>query len=105
MNQIGLAMTLSMALARQAGVADPALDAAIAKSTNFLRWYVNKGAIPYGDHQPGAAHDDNGKCSLAAVLFDVLGDREATAFFAVMNGPGGFDNGTDSWSVAIPLNP
>ena len=84
MNQIGLAMTLSMALARQAGVADPALDAAIAKSTNFLRWYVNKGAIPYGDHPPEPMHEDSGKCSLAAVLFDLLGDREATSFFARM---------------------
>ena len=84
MNQIGLAMTLSMVLARQAGVTDPMLDAAIAKSTNFLRWYVNKGAIPYGDHPPEPMHEDSGKCSLAAVLFDLLGDREATSFFARM---------------------
>ena len=28
----------------------------------------------------GNAHDDNGKSSCAAVLFDLLGDREATAF-------------------------
>jgi len=85
MNQIGLPMTVSMVLARQAGVKDPALDKAIAKSVALLRWYVNKGAIPYGDHQPWTlSHEDNGKCSFAAVLFDLLGDREATAFFARM---------------------
>ena len=85
MNQVGLPMTLSMVLAREAGVKDPALDKAIAKSADFLRWYVDKGAIPYGVHLPWtASHDDNGKCSLAAVLFDVLGDREATAFFSRM---------------------
>ena len=87
MNQQGLAVTLSLVLARQAGVNDPALDPAIGKSARFLRYYVNKGAIPYGDHQPGAggnAHDDNGKCSSAAVLFDLLGDREAAAFFCRM---------------------
>ena len=85
MNQVGLAMTVSMVLAREAGVKDPTLDKAIAKSADFLRWYVDKGAIPYGDHQPWtASHEDNGKCSLAAVLFDLLGDREATAFYSRM---------------------
>ena len=85
MNQVGLPMTLSMVLAREAGVKDPALDKAIAKSADFLRWYVEKGAIPYGAHPPWtASHDDNGKTSLAAVLFDVLGDREAVTFFSKM---------------------
>ena len=85
MNQIGLPMTISLVLARQAGVSDPALDKAIDKSAKFLRYYVDKGAIPYGDHPPwGNAHDDNGKSSSAAVLFDMLGDREATSFFSWM---------------------
>jgi hypothetical protein len=81
MNVIGLPMTISFVLARQAGVSDPALDKAIEKSATFLRYYVDKGAIPYGDHPAwGNAHDDNGKSSCAAVLFDILGDRDATAF-------------------------
>jgi hypothetical protein len=85
MNQIGLPMALSLVLARQAGVSDPALDKAIDKSVKFLRYYVDKGAIPYGDHPPwGNAHEDNGKSSCAAVLFDMLGDREATSFFSWM---------------------
>ncbi|MEI6175748.1 MAG: DUF6288 domain-containing protein [Verrucomicrobiota bacterium] len=85
MNQIGLPMVLSLVLARQAGVSDPALDKAIDRSVGFLRYYVDKGAIPYGDHPPwGNSHEDNGKSSCAAVLFDVLGDREATSFFSKM---------------------
>lgn len=81
MNVIGLPMTISFVLAREAGVSDPALDQAIDKSAKFLRYYVDKGAIPYGDHPPwGNAHDDNGKSSCAAVLFDMLGDRDATSF-------------------------
>jgi hypothetical protein len=84
MNQIGLPMTISLSLARQAGVNDPTLDRAIQRSVRLLRWYVNKGAIPYGDHAPWNAHDDNGKCSCAAVLFDLLGDREATSFYSRM---------------------
>ena len=85
MNQVGLPMTLSMVLARQAGVNDPALDKGIEKSAQFLRWYVDKGSIPYGVHLPWtASHDDNGKCSLGAVLFDMLDDREAVSFFSRM---------------------
>lgn len=85
MNQPGLSLTIGMVIAREAGVNDPELDRAIAKSSGFLRWFVNKGAIPYGDHQPFFAHEDNGKCSSAAVLFDLLGDREAAEFFGKMS--------------------
>ena len=84
MNAPGLVLLTAMVVAREAGVKDPDLDKAIAKGSQFLRWYVNKGAIPYGDHQPWPGHEDNGKCSNAAVLFDLLGDREATSFFSKM---------------------
>ena len=85
MNQPGLSLTIGMVLAREAGVSDPDLDRAITKAAAFLRWWVNKGGIPYGDHRPYPAHEDNGKCAAAAVLFDLLGDREAAEFFAKMS--------------------
>jgi len=85
MNQPGISLSISMALARQAGVKDPELTRALDKSANFLKWFVNKGAIPYGDHQPWPGHEDNGKCSSAAVFFDLMGDAEATAFYAKMS--------------------
>lgn len=85
MNSPGLSLTISMVLAREAGVKDPDVDEAIRKSARFLRWYVDKGAIPYGDHAPWPGHEDNGKCSMAAVLFDLLGDREAASYFAKMS--------------------
>lgn len=84
MNQPGIVLTLAMAVAREAGVKDPDLDRAISRGARFLRWYTNKGAIPYGDHDPWPWHEDNGKCSSAAVLFDLLGDREAATFFSRM---------------------
>lgn len=84
MNAPGLSLTIGMVLARDAGVKHPDLDRAIAKAAGFLRWYMYKGAVPYGDHLPFPAHEDNGKCSAAAVLFDLLGDREAAEFFAKM---------------------
>lgn len=85
MNQPGLSLTIGMVLAREAGVTHPDLDRAITKAAGFLRWWVNKGGIPYGDHRPYPAHEDNGKCSAGAVLFDLLGDREAAGFFAKMS--------------------
>ncbi len=84
MNQPGIVLTLAMALAREAGVRDQFLEQAIHKGARFIRWYVDKGAVPYGDHDPWPWHEDNGKCSSAAVLFDLLGDREAAAFFSRM---------------------
>ncbi|MEM1296056.1 MAG: DUF6288 domain-containing protein, partial [Verrucomicrobiota bacterium] len=85
MNQVGLSLTTSLILAREAGVSDPLIDEAINKSQGFLRFYAGKGAIPYGDHHPWLnMHDDNGKASAAAVLFDLLEDGEATTFFSHM---------------------
>jgi HEAT repeat protein len=85
MNSPALVLLTAMVVAREAGVKDPDLDKAIAKGSEFLRWYVKKGAIPYGDHQPWPGHEDNGKCSNAAVLFDLLGDREAAGYYARMS--------------------
>lgn len=85
MNSPGIVLTLAMVVAREAGVKESVVDRAIAKASAFLRWYVNKGAIPYGDHQPWPGHEDNGKCSNVAVLFDLLGDREAATFFSKMS--------------------
>lgn len=84
MNQPGIVLTLAMQAAREAGVKSADLDAAIARSARFLRWYVDKGAVPYGDHAPWPDHDDNGKCSSAALMFDGLGERHAAAFFSRM---------------------
>lgn len=85
MNSPGIPLAVGMVLAREAGVKDPALDKAIDRASSFLRWYVNKGAPPYGDHAPWPGHDDNGKSSNVAVLFDLLGDTEAATFFAKMS--------------------
>jgi HEAT repeat protein len=85
MNQPGLSLTIGMVLAREAGIKDPAIDEAIRKSVSILRWFIDKGSVPYGDHLPFPAHEDNGKCSAAAVLFDLLGDKEAADFFAKMS--------------------
>lgn len=86
MNAPGVPMTIGLVLAREAGVKDPQLDLAIHRSSTLLRFYVGKGSIPYGDHSPWIqTHDDNGKNGMAAVLFHLLGDKEAAEYFSRMS--------------------
>ena len=86
MNSPGIPLTIGLVLAREAGVKDAVITEAIEKSARLIRFYVGKGAVPYGDHHPWIqTHDDNGKCGMAAVLFTLLGDKEATTFFSKMS--------------------
>jgi len=86
MNSPGLTLTTSLVLAREAGVRDPTVTRAIERSTRLLRFYVGKGAVPYGDHDPFIkTHEDNGKCGMASVLFNLLGESESAEFFSRMS--------------------
>lgn len=86
MNSPGAVLTIGLVLAREAGVKDPEVATAIDRSAKLLRFYVGKGAVPYGDHSPFMqSHEDNGKCGMAAVLFDQLGEEKGARFFAKMS--------------------
>jgi hypothetical protein len=86
MNAPGVPLTISLVMARMAGVQEPAIDRAIARSAALLRFYIGKGAIPYGDHHPWIqTHEDNGKCGMAAVLFDLLDEPAGATFFSHMS--------------------
>jgi len=85
MNATTLPCWLSLILARQCGVNEPVVQAAVETSHKFLGFYINKGGLPYGDHPPvWEFHDNNGKDAFAAVPFDLVGDREGTRFFSKM---------------------
>ena len=86
MNAPGVPLTTSLILARKAGVKHPKLDEAIAKSARLIRFYVGKGAVPYGDHRPWIqTHEDNGKCGMAAVMFNLLNEADGAEFFSRMS--------------------
>ena len=86
MNSPGIPLTIGLVLAREAGLRDPVLDLAIERSVRLLSFYIGKGAIPYGDHHPWTqTHEDNGKCGMVAVLFNLLGDRRGADFFSRMS--------------------
>ena len=85
LNQAGLVCHLSLVLARKCDVDDQVVRDAIVRANTFFAFYIGKGAIPYGDHRPGwQVHDDNGKNSIAAVLFDAQGHEDGTRFFSRM---------------------
>ena len=86
MNSPGIPLTVGLVLAKAAGVKDAIVSEAIEKSAKLIRFYSGKGAIPYGDHTPWLeTHDDNGKCGMAAVLFNLLEEKEHATFFAKMS--------------------
>jgi hypothetical protein len=86
MNSPGLPLTISLVMAREAGVKDPSVDLAIERSARLLRFYIGKGAVPYGDHHPWIEnHEDNGKCGMAAVLFNLMSESKGAEFFSRMS--------------------
>ncbi len=86
MNSPGLPLTISLVLTREAGVKDPEVARAIELSTRLIRFYIGKGAVPYGDHHPWIEnHEDNGKCGMGAVLFNLLGEAKGAEFFSRMS--------------------
>ncbi|MEA3367717.1 MAG: DUF6288 domain-containing protein, partial [Planctomycetota bacterium] len=85
LNQAGLVCHLAMILARKCGVRNDEIEQAIGRANRFFGFYVGKGAIPYGDHRPGwKVHDDNGKNSIAAIIFDLQDRTDAADFFSRM---------------------
>jgi hypothetical protein len=85
MNAPGLPLTIGMVFARDAGVKDAEVARAIDLSARLLRFYTGKGAVPYGDHPAWTeTHEDNGKCGMAAVLFNRLGEAKSADYFTRM---------------------
>jgi hypothetical protein len=83
-NQAGLIGNLAIIMGKKCGVSDPEVDAAIGRACRFFGFYVDKGAIPYGEHMPWPYHENNGKNALTAILFSASNKPEAARFFAKM---------------------
>lgn len=84
-NSAGLIGNMAIVLGRKCGVRHPEVEAAIERGGRFFAYFVDKGAVPYGEHMPWPNHENNGKNSMAAQLFALRGDRpDETRFFARM---------------------
>lgn len=91
MNAATLPCAISLALAQKCGVTTKPVNDAVNRSRRFYLYYVNKGTVPYGEHPPALVHDSNGKNSMAAVFFDLLGEKEATEYFTRMTLASSYD--------------
>jgi hypothetical protein len=95
-NQQGLTLMIALPLAVKCGVKNQEVMDAIERGNDFFSFFIGKGTIPYGDHGAAPWYDDNGKSGAAAILFDLMNNREGTRFFSEMilaSSPGGRESG------------
>jgi len=82
LNSPSVVCMIGLVLAQKCGVDTADIRKAVRRGSDFLRFFADKGAVPYGDHKPNTPmHDDNGKSSMTAVLFDLMGDDGASRYF------------------------
>ncbi len=84
-NATGLVANLAIVMGKKCGVTHPVIDPAIERASNFFGYFVDKGSISYGEHEPWPHHENNGKNAMAAVFFALQANRPAqTHYFAKM---------------------
>ncbi|KAB2637805.1 MAG: hypothetical protein DVB26_09120 [Verrucomicrobia bacterium] len=91
-NQAGLVANLAIVMGKKCGVTDAEIDLAIERGSKFFAYYVDKGTIPYGEHEPYAFHDNNGKSAMAAVYYAMQGNRPKEARFFAKMATAGYKN-------------
>ncbi len=91
-NSAGLVANLGIVMGKKCmvasgGAVDPEIDPAIGRGAKFFGYYVGKGSIPYGEHEPwSGGHASNGKDQMAALMFALQGNRPAeTEYFTRMS--------------------
>ncbi|MDR2914979.1 MAG: hypothetical protein LBV74_09145 [Tannerella sp.] len=75
----------------------------LAHSKNGINWIVDKDPKAYSrtlEWEDGKI-GTQGQLERVFILFE--NNLPAYLFFATMNGPGGFNNATQSWNMVIPL--
>ncbi len=84
-NNTGLVVNIAILLGGKCGVNDPEVKPAIERASKFFGHYVERGAIPYGEHEAYPTHDNNGKNAMSAVFFALQPNRpEQARYFTKM---------------------
>jgi hypothetical protein len=84
-NQAGLGANMAIVMGRKCGITDPEIDPAIERAAKFFGYFMDKGTIPYGEHEPWPYHENNGKSAMAAMFFALQGNHTKEAqFFSKM---------------------
>jgi hypothetical protein len=84
LNAAGVRCFFLIALAKKLGIEHPEIDAALVRSHRFFGSFVDRGAIPYGDHGAAGTDDSNGKNAATAFAFNLMGDKYGAKYFASM---------------------
>jgi hypothetical protein len=70
---------LAIVLGKRCGLKDPEIDSAVERANGFFGYYVDKGYLNYGEHEPcyspDGGHANNGTGPIVTVMFGVQGDR------------------------------
>lgn len=107
-NQPSLVCFIGLSLAKRCGIKLPELDRAISKCQGFYNTFTDKGAIPYGVHNPNSAgYNNNGMSGSAAVAMALCNDKHAAAFFSrqVANGYDNLESGHGSYLFNVLWTP
>ncbi|MFT5855868.1 MAG: hypothetical protein ACI8XO_003120, partial [Verrucomicrobiales bacterium] len=84
-NAAGLIGNMAIVAGKRCGIADPEIDPAVVRAAKFFGYFVDKGAVPYGEHMPWPNHENNGKNAMAAVMFGMTGTYpKETHYYAKM---------------------
>ncbi len=78
-------------------------DGVLANSMNAIDWTIDSSPKAYSKTVTMAdgSIQKMGQLERPFILFDK--EKPAYIFFATMNGPGGFENATQSWNMVIPF--
>ena len=84
-NQAALSMMTGLLLAQKAGIEHPDVIGAIKRGKRFFDFFVDHGAVTYGDHWAVYdAFDNNGSSGVAAVMYQLMGDDRGQEFYSTM---------------------
>ena len=97
MNQPTMPILISLVLAKKCGVDSPRITEAVERTTNhYIRTYLHKGAIGYGNGGPNSkGYNNNGSSASLAIALAAAGHVEGAKFFSrmAMAGYNGLETG------------
>lgn len=80
-NQAGLIASLGLVVGAKCGIDDAEIAPAIERASMFYNTFVDKGAVPYGEHIAWPYHENNGKNALAALMYAIQGTNPKAAHY------------------------
>jgi DNA-binding phage protein len=91
-NNAGSRCFMLLAMAKKAGIEDPEINAAIARSSRYWRTFVDKGSMPYGYHGPVLKFDDEcGRNYGVTYAYYALGQKYEAKYYAMNSANAAFE--------------